>query len=93
MVRTLITYKKGDLEEEERAGSPRRTRKELTGVVQVVLGKKRLLVRFQDGCKKKLSSDQLTIVMVENIPKKKEPEVSAIPDILEEQVELEKGYY
>ena len=51
VVRTLITYKKGDLEEEERAGSPRRTRKELTGVVQGVSGKKRLLERFQNGCK------------------------------------------
>ena len=68
-------------------------RKYLTGVVRGVSGKKRFLVRFQDGCKNNLSSDQLTIVIVDKIPEEKEPEVSKITEIPEEQVELEKGYY
>ena len=49
MARTVVKSKIGELEEEVRYGSSRRTRKELTGVVQGVLGKKRLLVRFKDG--------------------------------------------
>ena len=45
----------GELEEEVRAGKSRRMRKELIDVVQGVLGRRRLLVRFQNECKKKLS--------------------------------------
>ena len=63
-------------------------RKELTSTVQGLLGKKRFLVRYQDGCKHNLSSNQLTILMVENIPEEKEPEVFAIPEIPEQQVKL-----
>ena len=48
---------------------------------------------FQDGCKNNLSSNQLTIVIVEKMSEEKEPEVSVIPEIPEEQVGLEKGYY
>ena len=36
----------------------------MTGVVQEVVGKRRYLVRFQDGFKKEMSSNQLTIVVV-----------------------------
>ena len=43
-------------------------RKEFNGVVQGISGKKRFLVRFQDGCEKDLSSNQLTTVIVDNIP-------------------------
>ena len=68
-------------------------RKELTGVVQGFSGKKRFLVRFQDGCKNNMSSNQLTIVIVENIPEEKEPYGCIITDIPEEQVKLEKGYF
>ena len=32
-------------------------------------------------------------MIVENIPEEKEPEVSTIPEIPEDQVKLEKGYY
>ena len=49
MVGTVVKAKIGELEEEVRAGSPRRMRKDLTGVVKGVSGKKRFLVRFQDG--------------------------------------------
>ena len=61
-------------------------RKDFTGVVQGFSGKKSFVVRFQDGCKKNLSSNQLTIVIVENILEDKEPDVSATDEIHEEQV-------
>ena len=83
----------GELEEEVRAGNSRRTRKEFTGMVQGVSWRRRFLVRFQSGCKKNLSLNQLTIVVVEKIPVEEEPEVSMIPEIPEDQVEKEKGYY
>ena len=50
-------------------------------------------MRFQNGCKNNLSSNQLTVVIVEKIPEEKEHKVSEIAEILEDQVELEKGYY
>ena len=65
----------------------------MTGVVQGILGKKRFLVRFEDGCENNLSSNQLTIVIVENIPEENETEVSTNPEIPEEKVKTEKGYY
>ena len=40
----------GELEDEVREGFSRWTRKDLNGVVQGVSRKRRLLVRFQDGC-------------------------------------------
>ena len=49
MVGTVVKTKIGELEEEVRVGSSRRMRKELTGVVQGVSGKRRFLVRFQNG--------------------------------------------
>ena len=67
--------------------------KGFTGVVQGVSGKKRFLVRFQDGCKKDMALNQLTIVIVEKIPVEEESEVPTIPDIPKEQVTSEKGYY
>ena len=68
-------------------------RKELTGVVQGVSGRRMFLVRFQNGCKNILSSNQLTVVIIDKIPVEEEPLVSTIPEILEDQVEKEKGYY
>ena len=50
-------------------------------------------MRFQNWCKNNLSSNKLTVVIVEKIPEEKEPEVSKIAEIPEEQVKLEKGYY
>ena len=46
LVGTVVKAKIGELDEEVRAGSSRRMRKELTGVVQGVSGRKRFLVRF-----------------------------------------------
>ena len=50
-------------------------REEFNGVVHGVSVNKRLLMRFQDECKKDLTPNQLTIVIVEKIPVKEEPEV------------------
>ena len=49
MVGTVVKSKVGDLEEDIREGFLRRLSKEMTGVVQEVVGKRRYLVRFQDG--------------------------------------------
>ena len=84
---TVVKTKIGELEEEVRASNSRRMRKELIDVVQVVLVRRRLLVRFQNGCEKNLSSNQLTIVIVDKILVEEEPLVSTIPEIPEDQVE------
>ena len=68
MVGTVVKSKIGELEEEVRAGNSRRLRKEFTVVVQGVSGRSRFLVRFQNGCENNLSSNQLTVVIVEKIP-------------------------
>ena len=52
VVGTVVKSKIGELEEEVRVGGSRRTRKALTSVVQGVSGRRSLLVRFQNGCKK-----------------------------------------
>ena len=93
MVETVVKAKIGELEEEVRVGSSRRMRKELTGVVQGVLGRRRFLVRFQNGCEKNLSSNKLTVVTAHEILVEEAPEVSTIPEILEDIVESHKGYY
>ena len=46
VVGALVKSKIGELEEEVRAGSSRRMRKDLNGVVQGVSGRRRFLVRF-----------------------------------------------
>ena len=84
----VIKAKIGEMEEEVRAGSSRRVRKELTDVVQGVSGRRMFLVRFQNGWEKNLSLNQLTAVIIEKIPEEKGPEVSEIAEIPEEQVEL-----
>ena len=50
-------------------------------------------MRFHNGCKNNLSSNQLTVVILEKIPEEIEPEVSEIAEILEEQIKLQKEYY
>ena len=52
MVGTVVKSKVCDLEEEIREGFLRGLRKEMTGVVQEVVGKRRYLVRFQDWLEK-----------------------------------------
>ena len=52
MVGTVVKAKVGDLEEEIREVFLRRLRKEINFVVQEVIGKRRHLLRFQDGLEK-----------------------------------------
>ena len=87
MVGTVVKAKIGELEEEVRAGSSRRMRKELTGVVQGVLGRRRFLVMFQNRCKNNLSSNQLTVLTAHEILVEEAPEVSTIPEIPDDNVE------
>ena len=93
LVGTVLKAKIGELEEEVRVDSSRKMRKELTGVVQGVSGRRRFLVRFHNGCKKNLSSNQLTSVTAHKILVEEAPEVSTIPEIPEDNVESHKGYY
>ena len=93
MVGTVVKSKIGKLGEEVREGSLRKTRKDFTGVVKGVLDKNRLLLMFQYGCENNMPSNRFTIVIVYKIPEEKEPEVSAIPEIPKEQVELDKRYH
>ena len=79
MVGTVVKSNIGELEEEVRGVFLIRMRKELNGGVQGVSGNKRLLVSFQDGCKKNMSSNQLAIMIVEKISEEKEPEFFEIP--------------
>ena len=90
MVGTVVKARIGEFEEEVRSGNSRRIRKYFTGVVQGVSWGGRFLVIFQNGCKNNLSTNKLTVVIVENISVEKESEVSEIAEIPEEQVELEK---
>ena len=57
MVGTVVEPKIGELEEEVKVGRSIRMRKDLTGAVQEVSGKKRFLIRFQDGCKKEYAPE------------------------------------
>ena len=68
VVGTVVKSKIGELEEEVRAGISRRMIKDLNVVLQGLSGRRRFLVRFHNGCKNNLSSNQLTVVMVEKIP-------------------------
>ena len=58
--------KVSDLEEEIREGCLRRSRKEMTGVVQEVVGNRRYSVRFQDSLEKYVSSNQITILVIKS---------------------------
>ena len=93
MVGTVVKAKTGELEEDVRVGSARRMRKELTGVVQAISGKRKFLVRFHDGCENNLSSNQLTVVEAHEILVEEAPLVSTIPEIPEDIVESRKGCY
>ena len=96
MVGTVVKAKIRELEEEVRVGSSRSMRKELTGVVQAISGKRRFLVRFHDfhdGCEKNLSSNQLTVVAAHEILVEEAPLVSTISEIPEDIVESHIGYY
>ena len=50
-------------------------------------------MRFQDGCEKDLTSNQLTVVTVERSPMTKESKVPSIDEEPGETVPSEKRYY
>ena len=56
-------------------------------MVQGVSGRRRFLVRFQNGCENNLSWNQLTVVIAHEILVEEAPEVSKIPEIPEDNVE------
>ena len=64
MVGTVVKAKVVDLEEDIRKVFLRRLRKEMTGVVQEVVGKSRYLVGFQDVLYKYTPSKHITIGVV-----------------------------
>ena len=62
-------------------------------MVQGLSGKRRLLVRFQDGCEKDMTLNQLTVVTVEKVPMTEEYEVPMISAIPCETIYLKKVLY
>ena len=93
MVGTVVKAKIVELEEHIREVFFIRNRKEMTGVVQGVSGRKMLLVNFTDVFENYLRPNQLTIMIVEKIPVEEEPEVPTIPEIPEDKATSENGNY
>ena len=62
----------------------------MTGVVQVVSCKRRLLMRFHDGCEKDLTSNKLTVFVLDRSTITKEAKVPTISAISDETIYLEK---
>ena len=62
-------------------------------MVKGVSGRRRFLVRFQNGCKNNLSSNQFTVVTAHEILVGEAPKVSTIPVISEDKNGSHKGYY
>ena len=85
MVGTVVKAKVCELEEDIREVFPRRLRKDITGVVQEVVGKRIYLVIFQDGLEKEMSSNHLTIVVVRSEVEEEIEvrEVEMIPEVRE----------
>ena len=51
-----------------------------------MFGEEKVLGEVSEWVKKNISSNKLTVVIVEKIPMEEEPAVSAIPEIMEEEV-------
>ena len=81
------------MEEDLKKYFSRILRKEFTGVVDGISGKKRFLVRFQYGCEKYLTSNQLTVVIVEKSTMTEETDVLRISEKPNDTVPLEKLCY
>ena len=86
MAGMVVKAKVGELEEEVRGIFLMWLRKNFTGVIQGVYGKKMFLVRFQDGCEKYLTLNKLTVIIVDKSPVEEESEVPRIPVITDETV-------
>ena len=93
LVGAVVEEKVGELEEEVREGFYKWLRKDLTGVVPGVSGKRRFLARFQYWREKDLTLNQLTVMTVYKIPVDEEPMVPTISGIPDETFDSEKGCY
>ena len=89
----MTKAKVGNLEDKIREIFPRWMRKYLTGVVQGVSDKKRLLLMIQDWCEKYVTLNQLVVEIVESRPATEEAEVPMISVIPDETIYLKKRYY
>ena len=83
MVGIVVKAKVGEMEEEIREVFYMGLRKEMTGVVQEVVGERRYLERFHDGLEKEMSYIQLTIVVIRSEIKEeiKMREVEILPEV------------
>ena len=86
MVGTVVKAKVGELEEDIREGFSRRLSKDITGVVQEVVGKRSYLVIFQDGLEKDILLNHLIILIIRSEVEKEIEvrEVYMIPGVREE---------
>ena len=66
-------------------------RKELSSLLQVVSGNKRILLRFKDVCEKYLTLNKLILVIVDRIPMTKKVKVATISVMPDDTVDFEKG--
>ena len=62
-VGSVLKVEVGELEEITSEGRSRRIRKEVVGCVQDVVGKKKFLVKFEDGQKKEMGSFSLLLLI------------------------------
>ena len=83
-----MNSKVGELDNEVREIFSSQVMNELTGVFQVSSGKGRLLVRFNYGCEKYLTSNQIIIDTVEKSPVAEESELPIIYVIPSEIINL-----
>ena len=60
-------------------------------MVQGVLGRRRFLVSFQNGCEKNLSLNKLTVVTAHKILVEEATEVSTIPELPEDNFKNRRG--
>ena len=65
VVGPVVIAKVGDMEEKTRKRRSRRTRKEVVGYVQDVVGKKKILIQFEDGKRKDMGTCSLTLISTE----------------------------
>ena len=59
---SVVKAKVGELEKITREGRSRRTRKDVVGCVKSVMREKKLLVQFEDGHKKEISSSSFVFL-------------------------------
>ena len=79
---SVVNAKVGELEKITREGRIRRTRKEVVGYIQAVMGKKKFLVQFKDGLKKQMSSSSILFLS----PKEEVDMDEAISHYTEKQI-------